>query len=115
MGFLRAVFNTGVAGGVGVAGGWAIFTRNSKFVPVSPSDPILASPAYLQSNPNRNPIMHDRCVRKVRLSTIQPRLLEKEGRLVEAFCAGLWSGPGMFVASVDLGERREGKAREGKG
>jgi len=38
-------------------------------------------------------------VRKVELAKIKPQLLEKEGegRLVEAFCAGVWGGIGMLI------------------
>ena len=37
-------------------------------------------------------------MRKVPLSKIKPQLLEKEkeGKLVEAFCAGVWGGYGRF-------------------
>ena len=37
-------------------------------------------------------------MRKVPLAQIKPQLLEKEGegKLVEAFCAGVWGGIGML-------------------
>ncbi|TVY31293.1 hypothetical protein LSUB1_G008983, partial [Lachnellula subtilissima] len=67
-----------------------------KFVPLSPTDAIFTSPAYLRNNPNKNPASQDLCVRRVPLSKIKPHLLEKEaeGKLTEAFCQGLWSGLG---------------------
>jgi len=36
-------------------------------------------------------------VRKIPLNRIKPQLLEKEGKLVEAFCAGVWGGLGKFT------------------
>ncbi|CAG8974276.1 hypothetical protein HYALB_00010344 [Hymenoscyphus albidus] len=96
MGIITKFLGTAVLGGAGSAAGFAFWTRNSKFIPVSSSDPLLASPTFLRHNPNRNPLTHDLCVKRVPLSSIQSHLLEKEGegKLVEAFCAGLWSGLG---------------------
>jgi hypothetical protein len=97
MGIIRKLFNTAIWGSVAGTAGFAFATRNSKFVPFSPTDPIFSSAAYERNNPNRNPATQDVCVRKVPLSSIKPALLEKagEGKLVEAFCAGVWSGLGM--------------------
>jgi hypothetical protein len=74
-------------------------TRNSKFVPISSDDAIFSSTAYIRNNPNKNPQTKDLCVRKVPLSKIKPHLLEKEGegKLVEAFCAGVWGGIGQYI------------------
>jgi hypothetical protein len=85
-----------VLGGATAAGGWEYWTRNSKFVPLSPNDPIYSSSAYNYQNPNKNPATQDLCERRVPLSKIKPQLLEKEkeGKLIEAFCAGVWSGWG---------------------
>ncbi|QSZ33454.1 hypothetical protein DSL72_005022 [Monilinia vaccinii-corymbosi] len=96
MGLIRSTFTTALLGAAGAASGWAFWTRNSKFIPISPTDPIFSSPAYIRQNPNRNPATQDLCQRKVPLSKIKPQLLEKEkeGKLVEAFCAGVWSGYG---------------------
>jgi hypothetical protein len=61
------------------------------------TDPIFSSTAYKpykRNDPNRNPATQDLCVTKVPLSKIKPQLLEKEGKLVEAFCAGVWGGSG---------------------
>jgi len=63
-------------------------------VPVAPADPIFSSPAFLKLNPHTNPAMQDLCVRKVPIDKIKPQLLEKEGKLVEALSAGVWSGLG---------------------
>lgn len=94
MGVIRNLFNITALGGVGSYAGWTIWTRNSRFVPLSPTDPIFSLAAYAQNNPNRNPATQDLCVRRVPLSKIKPQLLEKEGKLVEAFCAGVWGGLG---------------------
>jgi hypothetical protein len=95
MGIVRTIFNTAVLGGAGAGAGWAFWTRNSKFIPISANDQIFTSPAYQRNNPNRNPATQDLCVRKVPLGRIKPQLLEKEGKLTEAFCQGVWGGLGM--------------------
>ena len=96
MGVIRTFLSTTILGGAGVAGGFAFWTRNSKFVPLSTADAIFSSPAYLKNNPNKNPVTQDLCLKKVPLSKIKPQLLEKEGKLVESFCAGVWGGLGML-------------------
>ncbi|KAB8293399.1 hypothetical protein EYC80_007718 [Monilinia laxa] len=95
MGLIRTTFTTALLGATGAASGWAVWTRNSKFIPISPTDPIFSSPAYARQNPNRNPATQDLCQRKVPLNKIKPQLLEKDGKLVEAFAAGVWSGYGF--------------------
>ncbi|TVY39883.1 hypothetical protein LOCC1_G006111 [Lachnellula occidentalis] len=94
MGVIRTFLSTAVLGGTGSLAGFAFWTRHAKFVPLSPTDAIFNSPAYLRNNPNKNPASQDLCVRRVPLSKIKPHLLEKEaeGKLTEAFCQGLWSG-----------------------
>ncbi|TVY12632.1 hypothetical protein LARI1_G009276, partial [Lachnellula arida] len=96
MGIIRTFLSTAVLGGTGSLAGFAFWTRHAKFVPLSPTDAIFTSPAYLRNNPNNNPASQDLCVRRVPLSKIKPHLLEKEaeGKLTEAFCQGLWSGLG---------------------
>lgn len=42
--------------------------------------------------------MTDLCVRRVPLTKIKPDLLEKEGKLVEKFCAGVWGSIGTIIA-----------------
>lgn len=94
MGIFKFLFKTTVYGAAGGAGAFALWTRNSKFVEAPSTDPLLSSASYLKFNPNKNPILHDTCVRRVPLDKIKPHLLEKEGKLTEAFCAGVWSGLG---------------------
>lgn len=71
-------------------------TRHNTFIPLPQTDPIFSSSAFRKLNPSKNPTTHDLCVRKVPLSEINPSLLEKKGKLVEGFCAGVWSGWGEF-------------------
>lgn len=42
-------------------------------------------------------MLSDDCIRKVPLSQIDPKLLEKKGKLAEKFCAGVWGGLGKFA------------------
>lgn len=49
---------------------------------------------FARYNPERNPTLSDLCVKRIPLSQIKPELLEKEGKLVEKFCAGVWGGLG---------------------
>ncbi|CZT50108.1 uncharacterized protein RSE6_11039 [Rhynchosporium secalis] len=94
MGVLRSAFKITALSSVVAGGAFGAWTIRSKFVPFNANDPILSTTAYKTNNPNRNPATQDLCVRKVPLSKIKPQLLEKDGKLVEAFCAGVWSGYG---------------------
>lgn len=70
------------------------FTYKCKILPVDKNDYIFNHTQYARLNPNNSPYTHDICLRKVPLGSIKPELLEKEGKLTEAFCAGVWSGLG---------------------
>jgi hypothetical protein len=96
MGVFRKVFSLAGYGTIAGVGGWAIMTRNSHFVPLSPTDYIYNTTFFARNNPEKNPTTSDLCVRRVPLSDIKPEYLEKEGKLVEKFCAGVWSGLGEF-------------------
>jgi hypothetical protein len=96
MGVVRKLVKVSAFGGFTSVVFWTYWTRKSKFVPISATDPIFSSAAYARNNPNRNPATQDLCVRKVPLHMIKPQLLEKEGKLAEAFCASVWSGLGTF-------------------
>ncbi len=103
MGLISKALKTTVVGGAAAAGAFAFWTRNCQVVPLPTSDPIFSSPALRKYNPNSNPAVRDLCIRKVPLSKIKPELLEKDGKLVEAFIAGIWGGPGMptFIPVVN--------------
>ncbi|KAJ7468657.1 hypothetical protein FB451DRAFT_1256894 [Mycena latifolia] len=79
----KFVAYTSLAGAVGF-GSFLVLTRKTRFVPAL--------------NPHANaPSLHDLCVRRVPLKDIKPELLKEEGKLVEAFCAGVWSGFGYDI------------------
>ncbi|PGH03435.1 hypothetical protein AJ80_08683 [Polytolypa hystricis UAMH7299] len=108
MGLIRSLFKSSVlAGGAGVGAFW-YFTRDSKFVPLSPSDYLFQSSYYRKCNPDSNPAISDLCVKTVPLSKIKPHLLEKEGKLVEAFCASVYGGLGYAFQRAVLAHRYEG-------
>lgn len=96
MAIVRRFLRLSTVGGAASLGAFFWTTRNDVFVPMTLSDHIFHSAPFHALNPSRNPTTHDLCVRKVPLSDINPALLEKKGKLVEAFCAGVWGGWGMF-------------------
>lgn len=99
MGLISRVLKVTAAGTVASVGVFFGATRNDVFEPMDANDPIFSSPFFQKFNPERNPTLHDLCVRRVPLDKIQPALLEKKGKLVEAFCAGVWGGMGKLGAS----------------
>ncbi|KAJ6542713.1 hypothetical protein B0H19DRAFT_1035126 [Mycena capillaripes] len=101
---------TTAIGAVGF-GGFLLLTRKSRFVPFTfTNDPILTSNHFKQFNPNQNvPVLHDLCVRRVPLSQIKPELLKEEGKLVESFCTGVWSGFGYEIQRRYLERKYRGQ------
>ncbi|KAA8643937.1 hypothetical protein EYZ11_006400 [Aspergillus tanneri] len=97
MGFIKRVFQLATYGPAASVGAFFWTTRKSTFVPMTPSDPIFKSSFLRAQNPQQNPTSYDLCIRRVPLSEINPSLLEKKGRLTEAFCAGIWSGWGYAL------------------
>lgn len=88
------------AAGIAVFSFW---TRKSNVEPLPLTDLLFESSFYHRYNPERNQMVRDTCVRFVPLRHIDPLLLEN-GRLVEAFSAGFWGGPGTrahLVKAVD--------------
>lgn len=81
---------------LGATASFLLWTRKSRIVDVPASDYIFSNTLFARFNPNNSPVTQDLCVRRVPLTKIRPELLEKEGRLVEAFSAGLWSGLGKL-------------------
>ncbi|GAQ44078.1 unnamed protein product [Aspergillus niger] len=108
MGILkRAAKITTIGAGLGTAFFFAA-VRHNTFVPMPTTDPLFQHPLYQKLNPNNNPTTHDLCVRRVPLKDIKPALLEKPGRLTEAFCAGVWSGFGYAYQRRYLSKKYEG-------
>ncbi|KAJ5613375.1 hypothetical protein N7510_006569 [Penicillium lagena] len=96
MGIFSRAVKVAAAGGLASVGVFFGATRNDIFEPIDTSDHIFHSPSFHKYNPNKNPTLHDVCVRRVPLDKIDPALLEKKGKLVEAFCAGVWGGMGYI-------------------
>ena len=96
MGLISRVLKVSAAGTAASIGVFFGATRNDKFVPMDTTDSIFSSPFFKKFNPENNPSLHDLCVRRVPLEKINPSLLEKKGKLVEAFCAGIWGGMGKL-------------------
>ncbi|KAL9088168.1 MAG: hypothetical protein Q9165_006295 [Trypethelium subeluteriae] len=97
MGILRTTTAIVGWGSLATAGTYVAMTRNSKFVAMATTDEIFTNAIYTRLNPERNPTFHDLCIRRVPLSKIRPELLEKDGKLAEQFCAGVWSGSGYTI------------------
>ncbi|KAL2851179.1 hypothetical protein BJY01DRAFT_232993 [Aspergillus pseudoustus] len=83
-------------------GAFFVATRKNVLVPLDPTDAIFQHRLFCELNPANNPSMHDVCVRRIPISHIRPGLVEKEGGLVEAFCAGVWSGWGYELQRAIL-------------
>ncbi|KAL4882683.1 hypothetical protein BJY04DRAFT_186705 [Aspergillus karnatakaensis] len=107
MGVIKRTLKLTTYASLASVGGFFLYTRNDRFVPMTTSDPIFNHPFYHKFNPSGNPTTHDLCIRRVPLSHIQPSLLEKKGRLVESFCAGVWSGWGYAYQRSYLSRKYE--------
>lgn len=96
MGIIRTTTAVVGWGSLAAASTFVALTRKNRIVPVPPTDYIFNTTSYARNNPNNAPVTQDLCLRKVPLDQLRPELLEKaeEGKLVEAFCAGLWGGVG---------------------
>ena len=97
MGVLRTTLALSGWGSFGVAAGYVLWTRQTKIVEVPPNDYIFNHTLFARYNPNNAPVTQGLCVRRVPLDKLRPELIEQEGKLVEAFCAGVWSGPGKSI------------------
>jgi hypothetical protein len=86
----------GAAGWSSLAGAafYVTLTRHCVIKDVPPTDYIFSNTLYARYNPNNAPVTQDICVRQVPLNKIKPELLEQDGKLVEAFCQGIWGGLG---------------------
>jgi hypothetical protein len=94
MGLIGRFLKLTTYGGAATAGAFFVWTRNSKVEPLPTTDRLFQSAWYLKHNPEQNETVHDVCIRRVPLSQIDPKLLERKEKLVEAFCAGVWGGFG---------------------
>ncbi|KAK5111055.1 hypothetical protein LTR62_005430 [Meristemomyces frigidus] len=104
MGLISKAFAITAWSSLGGTAGWYMLTRHSRVLPIPPADYIFNHTLYARYNPNNAPVTQDICVRQVPLSKIRAELLnlssedgkpsEDEGRLVTAFCQGVWGGLG---------------------
>ncbi|KAL3479376.1 hypothetical protein BJX99DRAFT_78140 [Aspergillus californicus] len=107
MGLITRTLKLTTYTGLASVGAFFVYTRNDHFEPMTATDPIFNHPLYHRFNPEKNPSTHDLCIRRVPLSDINPSLLEKKGKLVEAFCAGVWSGWGYAFQRAYLSRKYE--------
>ncbi|KAI9367769.1 hypothetical protein BJX61DRAFT_551089 [Aspergillus egyptiacus] len=107
MGLIKRTLKLTTYTGLASVGAFFLYTRNARFEPMIATDPIFSHPFYRQFNPEKNPTTHDLCIRRVPLREINPSLLEKKGKLVEAFCAGVWSGWGYAFQRAYLSRKYE--------
>lgn len=108
MGVFRRLLQLSAFGGAASLGTFFWITKDDVFVPLPQSDHIFHSAHHRKFNPHLNPTTHDLCVRKVQLSQIDPSLLQSKGKLVEAFCAGVWSGWGYAFQRAYLARKYQG-------
>ncbi|KIM94120.1 hypothetical protein OIDMADRAFT_136393 [Oidiodendron maius Zn] len=87
-------------------GTFFVSTRHATMEQLPITDPLFRSSFYHRYNPHSNPTIRDNCTRCVPLSKVKVLLLE-EGRLVEAFSAGFWSGPGYWIQRLLLSHKYE--------
>lgn len=99
MGILRTALIATSWTGCGGAAAYALWTRKTRIVDVPPTDYLYHSTLFARYNPNNSPVTQDLALRRVPLSRIRPELLDKPDspKLVEAFCAGVWGGLGMYI------------------
>ncbi|KAM3415318.1 hypothetical protein BST61_g8847 [Cercospora zeina] len=95
MGILKTALAATGWTSLGATAGYVLWTRKTSIVDVPPSDYLFHSTLFARYNPNDAPVTQDLAIRRVPLTHIRPELLEKEGKLTEAFCAGVWSGLGF--------------------
>lgn len=91
MGLLRKAVAVTGWGALGTAVAFTVYTRKSKIYDLPPTDYLLGTTILARFNPYNNPMMQDICVRRVPIERIRPELLQREGKLVEAFSAGIVS------------------------
>lgn len=81
--------------------GFFVWTKHCEMLELDASaEQLFRSPYYKQFNPRGNPSTNDVIVRKIPLWHIRPDLIddarEGGGKLVEAFCGGVFGGKCKF-------------------
>lgn len=95
MPLFKSLVTTTAATAAALGAGWKLYTRDTHFVPFTPTSPSYASWAGLlqKRNPHNNPpICIDHAVRRVPLDELKTDDVET---LTRGFCAGVWSGLGF--------------------
>ncbi|KAJ5280699.1 hypothetical protein N7478_006071 [Penicillium angulare] len=108
MGLFKGLLKATAAGSVVSVGVFFGATRNDVFRGMDASDPIFQHALFKKFNPENNPTLHDMCVRRVPLDKIKPELLEKNSKLTEAFCAGVWGGLGYMAQRAWFANKYQG-------
>jgi hypothetical protein len=109
MGLIRNVFRLTGYTTLGASAGYALWTRKCTIVDVPRDDYIFQSTLFTRHNPNDSPVTQDLCLRRVPLEKIRPELLQEDGKLVQAFCAGVWSGWGFAFQRRYLEQKYKSK------
>nr|POF26083.1 hypothetical protein CFP56_22231 [Quercus suber] len=112
MGIVRTALAITGYGSLAATTGFIAWTRKCRFADVSPTDHIYNTTLFARYNPNNAPVTQDICLRRIALDQIKPALLEKadDGKLVEAFCAGVWGGIGYAYQRRYLEKKYRGPA-----
>lgn len=113
MGVISKTIGLAGWGALAGAGTFVAMTRKNRILPVPASDYIFNTTHYARYNPYNSPVTQDICLREVPLSQIKPEYLEKEGKLAEKFCAGVWSGIGYAYQRRYLEKKYRGPETAG--
>ncbi|KAF1982105.1 hypothetical protein K402DRAFT_385191 [Aulographum hederae CBS 113979] len=91
---------------------WTYNTRNTHFIPLTPTSPTYPSTAVKKYNPSSNPpVCVDHAIREVPLSRLRTTDVEE---LTREFCRGIWGGVGFEVQRRYLERKWRGlEGREG--
>lgn len=114
MGVARTVLKWGSFGGAATVGSFFWALRNSSALPLASSDYLYNTTWYARFNSENNAPVSDVVIRTVPLKDLQPALLEKEGKLVERFCAGVWGGLGYAYQRSYLEKKYRGPETAGQ-
>ena len=112
--YVKALGVSGIGAFASITG-FFVYTKHCDVQNLPVTDPLFSSAFYKQYNPRANPSMRDVCVRRIPLHQIRPDLLADDkkggGRLVEAFCGGIYGGKGKSIP-YSVTSSRSGLGRE---
>ncbi|KAK3062600.1 hypothetical protein LTS18_003728 [Coniosporium uncinatum] len=94
MGLIKRLTQASIASVAGGSAGWALYTRNTRFVPFDTTSAGYPTSIASQINPSNNPpACVDHAIRVVPLSRLKTTDQET---LTKEFCRGVWSGWGFW-------------------